>query len=149
MGLTKVIDRKNTVKTDDYWPGFRSEIIASAEECQSQDLFYVDATIEPGTETELQVHDTEIALFVARGTVLLVLVSEDGAESESYVCTKGASGYVSPGEAFLARNIGQDEAEILMAHQGANTQETAKGRKVAVPAHAQEKIDQELSKVSV
>ncbi|KAA9160704.1 cupin domain-containing protein [Amycolatopsis acidicola] len=136
MGLTKVIDRTNTDKTDSYWPGFHSEIICSAGECESQELFYVDATADPGATTELHAHDTEIAFFVSRGTVLAVLVSEDGQESEGHLCPRGTSGYISPGEGFLLSNIGDEEAELLMAHYGANSKETAKGRVMDVPEQA-------------
>lgn len=140
MGLTKVIDRSQTDKSDSYWPGFLSEIIASEQECQSQDLFYVDATIQPGVTTELHSHTTEIGFFVARGTLLLLLVSDDGTESEAYVSPKGTSGYISPGEGFLVVNIGDDEGELLMAHQGANSKETAKGQPLEVPDHARKLI---------
>lgn len=148
MGLTKVIDREHTVKSAEYWPGFLSEVIASADECESKDLFYVDATLAPGAETELQIHETEIALFVSRGTVLVVLVSEEDGESEAYVCERGTSGYVAPGEGFYARNIGDDEVEILMAHQGANSIQTAKGRAIEVPEHAVKLIDSTLASAS-
>jgi uncharacterized RmlC-like cupin family protein len=135
MGYTKVIDRAQTVKTPDFWKGMETEVIASADECHSEILFYAVGTIPPGARTELKRHDTEIAWFLASGETLAVMVDFEADESEAVVCRTRASGYIAPGEGHLQVNLGDTDAVLLMAHVGANSLETAEGARVEPPEH--------------
>ena len=51
MGVTGVIDRGETVRDRSVEQGMEVEIIASAEQCGSEILFYGIGTLEPGANT--------------------------------------------------------------------------------------------------
>lgn len=134
MGTTGVIDRSSTAKKD-LW-GMEAEIIASEEQCGSQNLLYVYAVLAPGQHTSVVVHDDcEVAWYMVTGDTVCILGNLDDDEFDAVECSRGSAGYVAPGELHMQFNRSATEtATFLMAHVGINSADAAAGRTVEVPA---------------
>lgn len=137
MGTTGVIDRTTTA-TQQLW-GMEVEIIASKEQCGSENLFYVYATLAPGRQTELIVHDDcEVAWFMITGDAVCVLGNLEDDEFDLVECSDGSAGYVAPGELHMQFNrSATQDAAFLIAHIGINDASAARGRDVAPSATLQ------------
>lgn len=135
MGVTGVVDRDNTVKDRNVEQGMEVEIIASAEQCGSEDLFYGIGILDPGAHTGLHVHDgIEIAWFMLEGDTYCVMGSIDDSDYAVEECHRNSAGYVAPGELHLQVNRSDTErAVILMAYVGTNSASGARGRDLEMP----------------
>jgi uncharacterized RmlC-like cupin family protein len=135
MGVTGVVDREKTVKDRTVEHGMEVEIIASAEQCGSENLFYGIGVLEPGAHTGLHVHDgIEIAWFMLEGDTFCVMGSLEEGDYAIEQCHRNSAGYVAPGELHLQVNRSDTEpAVILMAYVGTNSAAGAKGRFVDMP----------------
>jgi uncharacterized RmlC-like cupin family protein len=145
MGVTGVIDRDKTVKDRMVEHGMEVEIIASAEECGSENLFYGIGVLEPGAHTRLHVHDgIEIAWFMLGGETYCVMGSLEEDDYAVEKCHRNSAGYVAPGELHLQVNRSDtDPAVILMAYVGTNTAEGARGREVEMPERLKSMLDEQ------
>jgi len=132
MGVTGVIDRGETVRDHSVEQGMEVEIIASAEQCGSEILFYGIGTLDPGANTGLHVHeDIEIAWFMLEGDTYCVMGSFEEGDFAIEECHRNSAGYVAPGELHLQVNRSSSEpAVILMAYVGTNSATGARGRSV-------------------
>jgi uncharacterized RmlC-like cupin family protein len=135
MGVTGVVDRTNTVRDRTVERGMEVEIIASAEQCGSEILFYGIGVLDPGAHTGLHVHDDiEIAWFMLEGDTYCVMGALDEGDYAIEECHKNSAGYVAPGELHLQVNKSTSEpAVILMAYVGTNSAVGARGRFVDMP----------------
>jgi uncharacterized RmlC-like cupin family protein len=135
MGVTGVIDRSSTVRDRTVEHGMELEIIASAEQCGSEVLFYTVGVLDPGAHTGVHVHDDlEIAWFMLEGETYCVMGSFEDGEFAAEVCHRNSAGYVAPGELHLHVNRSDtNRAVILMAYVGTNTAVGARGRFVKMP----------------
>jgi uncharacterized RmlC-like cupin family protein len=144
MGVTGVIDRSSTVKDRDVEQGMEVEVIASAEQCGSETLFYVIGVLDPGAHTGIHVHDgLEIAWFMLEGETYCVMGSLDEDDYAVEECHRNSAGYVAPGELHLQVNRSESNpAVILMAYVGTNTAEGARGREVGMPEKLRSLLDE-------
>ncbi|MGH8914729.1 MAG: hypothetical protein ACRDZM_09480 [Acidimicrobiia bacterium] len=135
MGVTGVIDRDKTVKDRTVEQGMEVEIIASAAQCGSENLFYGIGVLDPGAHTGLHVHDgIEIAWFMLAGETYCVMGSLEDGDYGIEECHRNSAGYVASGEIHLQVNRSDTEpAVILMAYVGTNTAPGAQGRLVEMP----------------
>ena len=135
MGVTGVIDRGETVRDHSVEQGMEVEIIASAEQCGSEILFYGIGTLDPGANTGLHVHeDIEIAWFMLEGDTYCVMGSFEEGDFAIEECHRNSAGYVAPGELHLQVNRSSSEpAVILMAYVGTNSAAGARGRSMELP----------------
>jgi uncharacterized RmlC-like cupin family protein len=134
MGTTGVIDRNSTAKRD-LW-GMEAEIIASDEQCGSENLLYVYAVLAPGQHTSVMVHDDcEVAWYMVTGDTVCILGNLDDDEFDAVECSRGSAGYVASGELHMQFNRSTTQsATFLMAHVGINSAAAAAGRNAEVPA---------------
>jgi uncharacterized RmlC-like cupin family protein len=140
MGVTGVIDRSSTVKDRTLEHGMEVEIIASRDQCGSENLFYGIGVLDPLANTGLHVHDgIEIAWFMLEGDTYCVMGSFEESDFAIEECHRNSAGYVAPGELHLQVNRSETEpAVILMAYVGTNSADGARGRSVELPEVLQE-----------